>query len=359
MLTLALILTALAVTPKQAERAEKLAEKALNNIEARRIAPAYKQVVRAIELNPESARAHYVLGYLAFLAAQQGGPESANLMAMSQQQFALASELDPTGVNGGLARGALGSSPEYAPSLPVPEVVCPAGTERSYDEAEAAFARGDMPKARALYLAAIDGCPGNPSWKVYVGDTWFSEGKTAEAIAAYQDALKVDPCNWQAHRFLADVKMGLGTGYPNEAYGHLVDSLSCNPNYQAARGQLGSLMRDLPGNIHWPVAPPQASQAGKGEPWRSLAAERQKGLSTGLSAIDAEKAAVIATLAQWRQAPTKDEVFVRLAKAEEEGKLEAAIFALLLDEPLFEAFLSWRPANLEAFRDYVAGVPLP
>lgn len=359
MLSLALILTALAATPQQAERAEKLAETALNNIHAGKIAPAYTQVVRAVELNPESARAHYVLGYLAFLVAQQGGPESENLMALAQKQFTLASELDPTGVNGGLARGALGSSAAQVPSLPVPEVICPAGTERSYADAEAAFARGEMPKARALYLVAIEGCPQNPTWKVYVGDTWFSEGKTAEAIAAYQEALTVDPCNWQAHRFLADAKMGLGIGYRKEAYDHLVDALSCNPNYQEARGQLGSLMRDLPGNIHWPVAPPQARQADMGEPWRSLAAERQRGLSAGMSAMEAEKAAVTTVLSTWRQAPTSDEVFVRLSRAEAEGKLEAAIFALLLDQPLFDAFLTWRPTHLDTFRDYVAEAPLP
>jgi tetratricopeptide (TPR) repeat protein len=359
MLSLALILTALAVTPQQAERAEKLAEKALTNIQAGKIKPAYNQVVQAVKLNPESARAHYVLGYLAFLVAQQGGPDSAGLLELAQQQFALASELDPSGVNGGLARGAMGSSTAHVPSLPVPEVVCPAGTERSFADAEAAFSRGDMPKARALYLAAIEGCPQNPTWKVYVGDTWFSEGNTVEAIAAYQEALKVDPCNWQAHRFLADAKMGLGITYRREAYGHLVDALACNPNYQEARGQLGSLMRDMPGNIHWPVAPPQASQAGMGEPWRGLAAERQKGLSAGMSALEAEKAAVIAVLATLQQSPTNDEVFVHLAKAQAEGKLEAAIFALLLDEPLFDAFLSWRPDHLDAFRDYVAEVPLP
>lgn len=167
----------------------------------------------------------------------------------------------------------------------------------------------------------------------------------------YEHALVLDPCNWQALRFLADHKVK--NGQPDEAYVHLVDAMACNPNYAEGRGALAEVVASGSVPIRWPEAPPQTLQVDAGGPWTALAAERARALGTGVTPMEAERVAVKAALATWRAQPSANEAFRLLSDAEAAGTLDPAIYALLLDRPLFPEFLAWRDAHRAEMVAYI------
>lgn len=339
-------------TPKQ-RKAESMAQEAQAALDRGDFEDAFQLARRALKKDEDNVRAHYVRGVLAELvgtAAENEADRKAALL-LAQVDFTYVSQADPDGILGGLARGRLTGRNDKRPSLPVPEVGCPPEAVAAFDAAEVAFSRHDAKTAEQLYLVAVEACPTNPTWQVYLGDAYFVQNDRAEAIRRYERALVIDPCNWQAHRFLADQYIGAGNGA--QAYAHLLDALSCNPNYAEARGAMGEVVRSGSVPLRWPDAPSQAGQPGAGGAWAMLAAERATAQGAGGSPMEAERAAVRAAIGKWRAAPTADPAFRLLSDAEAAGTLDAAIFALLLDAPLFPEFLTWREAHRGDLRAYI------
>ena len=340
------------LTPRQA-RAEALAVEAQDALGRGDYLTALKQMEKALGKNPDNVRAHYVRGVLAeVVAAGSTDPKEARqVLVVAQADFTYVSQQDPDGILGGLARGRLTGQTARRPSLPVPEVTCPPEAQAAFDAAEAAFSRHDAKTAEQFYATAVAACPANPTWQVYLGDAYFVQNDRPEAMRHYERALAVDPCNWQAHRFLAD--QYIGAGQDPDAYAHLVEALACNPNYAEARGAMGEVVARGSVPLRWPDAPAQGAQAAAGEPWATLAAERTRALTGGATPMDAERAAVKAALVAWRAKRTANEAFRLLSDAEAAGRLDAAIYALLLDAPLFPEFLTWRAAHRDELAAYI------
>lgn len=340
------------LTPKQV-KAEEEAGAAYEAFEKGDIAGCWKLVEKALRKDPENVRARYLRGVIfAALAVQEKDAQrQKDMFIVAQADLAFVAKADPNGVLGGIARSFLTGKGEGRPSLDVPEVQCPEAALRAFDTAETAFSRHDYATARVAYLLAIESCPQNPTFHVYLGDAYFADGDRAEAIRRYEHALVIDPCNWQALRFLADHK--IKNGQPGEAYTHLVDAMSCNPNYAAGRGSLAEVVSAGSVPIHWPDAPTQTLQVDAGEPWTTLAAERARAFAAGATPMDAERTAVKAALVAWRAKPTANETFRLLSDAETAGRLDEAIYALLLDRPMFPEFLAWRATHRAELVAYI------
>lgn len=334
-------------------KAAEYASQAHDALQEGRIEEAYKLADKALKKDGANVRAHFVRGMILLVLAGETQEEDKQKMfiAYSRSDLEFVSKNDPEGTLGGIARGFLSGGGQGRPSLDVPAVTCPDASVSAFNAAEQAFSHQDFPTARVAYLLALEGCPQNPTWHVFLGDVYFAEGDRAEALRRYDRALALDACNWQAHRFIAD--HAVTSGQLDVAYDHLVDAVSCNPNYAEGRGSMGDLLRSSGGKYRWPDAPSQGVEAQSGEPWATLAAERAKAVEAGASRMDGERVGVKAALAAWRAAPTENEVFRLLDEAEAAGKLDHAIYALLLDKALFESFLAWRVDHRAELADYI------
>lgn len=345
-------LAADARTPRQ-RRAEEHAVAAHVAFEQGDVASCWKLVEKSLRKDPQNLRARYLRGaiFAALAFQEEDGKRQAEMFAVAKADFAFVAKGDPNGVLGGIARGFLTGKGEGRPSLDVPPVACPEAATTAFNTAELAFSRHDFATARVAYLLAIESCPQDPTFHVYLGDAYFADGDRAEAMRRYEHALVIDPCNWQALRFMADHEVKIGE--PGAAYGHLVEAMACNPNYAEGRGSLAQVVATGSVPIRWPDVPPQVRQVDAGEPWTTLAAERARALAAGATPMDAERAAVKATLVAWRAAPTANEAFRLLSDAEAAGTLDHAIYALLLDRPLFPEFLAWRATHRPELAAYI------
>ncbi len=339
-------------SPRQ-RKAEEMAAQSQEALQAGRVDEAFELAQKALKKDGGNVKAHFVRGMVLLLLAGQETDvkQQATLIDYSRSDLDFVSKNDPEGVLGGIARGFLSGGGKTRPSLTPPPVTCSDASVSAFNAAEQAFGRQDFATARLAYLLALEGCPDNPTWHVFLGDVYFSEGDRAEALRRYDRALAIDPCNWQAHRFIAD--HAIGAGNMDLAYDHVVDALSCNPNYAEARGSMGDIVRGAGGTLRWPDAPSQGMEAQSGEPWATLAAERARAIEGGASKMDGERIGVKAALVAWRAAPTDNEVFRLLDEAEGAGKLDHAIYALLLDKALFESFLAWRGEHRAELADYI------
>lgn len=312
---------------------------------------------KALRLAPEHVEAHFFLAEaLARRCSGQPCPEAeVDRMFTS---FELVARQDPTGVLGGLARGVLAALRPPPGGAPLTYVgpPCPPEAEAAFEQAEAAFAEARLEVALERYTEAARACPAHPTYEVWRGDALYGLRRYDEAVAAYTHALELEPCYWVAHRFLADTLLAKGDA--RGAFDHAVWAVACNPTYAEGKGTLGSILTSAGGRLPWPTVPARAAQPTAAAPWPEVAARRAELLAGGADALDAEREALRAVLPT---APAEFEWAV-LRAADKDGKLDAAIFLTLLDEPLHAAFLAWRVDHAEELRALVgslaaAGLP--
>jgi tetratricopeptide (TPR) repeat protein len=136
---------------------------------------------------------------------------------------------------------------QVEPLFPEPAADCSAEAVSAYEEAERAFARRDAPAAIEAYERALTACPEHPRWWVHYGDAYFMQGRFHEALDTYQMALKLEPCDWVAHRFSADTLLSLEL--PEEAHRSLATSVACNPAYELGWRDLDGLLRSRGGTV--------------------------------------------------------------------------------------------------------------
>jgi len=291
----------------------------------------------------------------------------------------------PGSTAAGVARDALAKLDRGAP-IAAPLASCTPAATAEFDEAERLFGSKRLEESLAHYERAAAQCPENPAiWTSY-GDAFFMLGDLPKARHNFETALAKSPWHAQAHRFLADT---LGRQRQVEAaYHECVLAVVSDPTYDAAWGYLASIIqarkgtwgrvvavkptitRDAAGKVEVGMSP-QALDPG----WmaytltRSTSSLRPAGAGpapsaapTAPTALAAEREAVRAALtvrAERRAdaAPFWD----MMARADQAGFLDEAIFLDLPDAELLAEYPAYRAAHGDRLVRYVETVlaPLP
>jgi Tfp pilus assembly protein PilF len=363
---------------RKAAKAEALSDRAMELLAEEDVAGANKKIGKALKKAPDDPLHHFRQAEIyGVMAARVGDPQfSALLEQGSAMHYAWVLEhVEPTDLLAVLARMNLEERQAW---MELPDPGCSADAQVHWDAAEVAFGQHDAGAAQAAYAKAVEGCPEHATLRVYYGDVFHIQNDFAGAVAQYQVALELEPCHWQAHRFLADSYIALGE--VEGTFAHLATSIACNPGYTPAWAQLSGILGHLGIEVRQPVVDKQHMLAlvatdslpeGK-EPSSevSLNARVWSGYAEALAAekdqrpeaatLEQERAAVRAALAgldtdlapvSWKLPGLQ--VWGLLARADQQGQLDMAIFVLLHDQDLADDFLAWREDNIEALREWI------
>lgn len=371
---LALSLPALAASPRQAKKAEKLALQAEQAIDEGDIWQAYKKSTKAIEKDDQNARAYRARGMALIVAAQEPENDLAGeMLGESLIMFQRCAALEgPGGGCEGLAAQLAGALSGAASRIPEPEFSCSAEAHASLDAAESAFHARELEVAAGHYQKAVDLCPAAVPWYTWYGDVYFQLDKFEEAIGLYNLSLELDPCYWPAHRFTADVRFR--QGMLEDAQSAAAKAVACNPDYTLGWNTLGAIADQRGRRLTRVVVEKPVVNAGQdgaqimlsGDAFAApgfgggvglLYALSLASAEDGLSPLQAERHAVRQTLlfvAEAEDLPPETRAFWQvMANAEADGYLDEAIFLLLLDDKLLPEYLAYRETNRQRLVDFV------
>ena len=264
---------------------------------------------------------------------------------------------DPESLIAGVARDGLtrlAGPPLFEAKL----VSCPATAANAHARANALYGAHKFKEAVLEYGRAADGCPEAASWWVDLADTFYEVEDYEKAKRNFLKALSVDPWNREAHRFLADAHVQLGD---NAAAVHqLVLAVVSDPTYEAGWSALRGYASAL--GFSWKRVygdrRPVAANA-DGAAWTAYAAVKAQAREGGMGAASAlaiERKAVKAALEAGSGAPGP--FWTMLARAEQAGFLDEAIFLHLLDPALAAEYPAYREKHAERLASYLETVIL-
>ncbi len=360
---LALAPHAFAVSPKKAAKAADFADQADRAERSADFVTAAKLASKALKLDPDNMRAHFVFGEtLVAVASGSDSETSRQLLAGALYEMQRVVELSPDSFEGAVAAGLLKPTAETG-LVPQPDVQCSQPAQAEFNKAEAAFARHDYVAAKASYDTALQACPTNPTWWLDSGDAWFSQNDYAGAETRYDKALALAPCFAPAYRFKADAEIGSG-----DAPAGFVDAtraVACDPTYDIGWTYLRGLWSQANGRLVWSrptriSAEAAAKGTGEAKAWAAYWQARSEPLPDphdDAAVLARERKAVSAGVDVWRTLlPTEHEanpMWAELAEARDSNALDPAIFLWLLDKDLAPAFATWRNEHLPETVAYI------
>lgn len=262
-------------------------------------------------------------------------------------------------------------------------------TRKEVDEAmhagEAAFAKGDFPKALEMYQRALLFDPKLYEAALFVGDVYFATAEQKKAGEWFARAVAIDPNRETAYRYWGDALMKQGRA--TEAGEKFVEAYIAEPYNRLARASLlswGDKLQmelahppvDLPANV---AAKPEGGatitlpsniddKTGAGAAWTAYGLIRASWTmneflkqhpneKTYRHSLKEEVAAIrgaITTLSKQKgDAQKGDEALQILMKLDKEGLLEPFILLALPDEGIAQDFVAYRKTNVENLRRYV------
>lgn len=352
-------------------KAEKLAQKASEALEAGKLERSLKLADKALRQDPDNAMAHFTRARLALIAFSNAEGETAELLFQAGlEDLAACAQQEPSWTCAGMYLDLL-ALVQGGSLLPAVEVSCPVEAEAAIQQAEALFNLRKLDEAKPVYEQAIALCPAQPAWPTWYGDVYFAAGDMATAIAWYDRALAVDPCYSQARRFKSDAL--LQTGDIRGAYAEGVRAVACDPTYETGWSHLEAIVQGAQGSwlrlraqkptttataegatIGLSVAPGDPFGGGIGLVYGMA---HQSGTGTPLQV---ERVAVRSVLEMLGQSPFAEDappelaLWRALAIADSDGYIDEAIFVLLLDESLVPEFLEYRQVNFQRLQDYIS-----
>jgi tetratricopeptide (TPR) repeat protein len=398
-LLLAALPFALAAQPapaSSAPSADGLLGQATEAMQKGDLTNALQLLNRAVELAPESVPVR--MKRMMFLSVIQGraGDESQNraLADLLRDDLQTIARLAPDEREGGIARDSLAQLAGRK-LFPPPVVSCPDNAARELGQAETLLGSERVRESIAHYRKAAELCPDDPVYWIHYGDAHFVLGELDEARRLYGKGLEKAPWYGPGHRFLADAlaKSGDWEGGYHEA----VLAVLSDPTYEAgwltlrdfitgrngtwnrAYGEKPSVKRDAKGGITLGLNP---GKEGDPKPdsmlWMSyglaksatyLPPQPEKGkggekkpAAPALSPLEREKKTVASVLQIRGEAGESPSRFWdMMARANQAGFLEEAIYLHLLDADLLPGYLNFRDKSRERLVRYVETVlaPLP
>ena len=241
-------------------------------------------------------------------------------------------------------------------------------TKKDVDEAmregEAAFAKGEFPKALEHYQRALLLDPKLYEAALMIGDIYFKSAEQVKAGEWFARAIEINPDREVAYRYWGDSLMKQGR--VTEAGDKFVESYIAEPYSREARaGFIQYAERVKVSLAHPPVEPP--TSVGSSAAWVTYGLVRANWASTEFlkqypeektyrHSLKEEAAAMRAALKvlDEQKGKTKDDPSLQIIrKLDKEGLLEAFILLALPDEGIARDFKAYRTTNIENLRRYV------
>ena len=343
------------VAPVQASpaaKAEKITSRAQDQLDNGKLVSAFQTAAKALALDASNVDAHFIRASAGLRLADQLTPEVGKLtteLAKRDLQFVL--EHSQSAFQRGLVRDLLRDGEPVL--LAAPSFACDAASTQAFNAAEYALSRNNLVAARAAYEDAVSGCPSNAVWWAYYGDSWFNAGEYAIAREKYNRALQIEPCYWSALRFRGDSYLRDGDAAAGVA--DILGAVACNPEYEVGWGYLEDTVALADARvIREPVSRPASDAAGPlSSVWAAYGAARAASQSEPL---ERERLAVRAGVLAWRLLPAGQPgsvLWESLARADEAGVLDAAIYVWLLDADLVPGFLVYRRDHFVDLVSYI------
>ena len=254
-------------------------------------------------------------------------------------------------------------------------------------EGEAAFAKGDLPKAIEMYQRALLLDPNLYEAALFTGDVYFKTADQVKASEWFARAVKINPDRETAYRYWGDslIKQGKVTeagekfveAYIAEPYNRLARAAFVNWG-DKVRVELAHPRVDIPTNVaqkdKGTTITLDANLFGKDDKkngaagawmmygiirasWQSEFAKHYPSEKTYRHSLKEEAAALRGALDAVKKEKvdpkTEDPSIQVLRKLNKEGLLEAYILLALPDEGIANDFPAYRKTNVEDLRRYV------
>jgi tetratricopeptide (TPR) repeat protein len=256
-------------------------------------------------------------------------------------------------------------------------------------EGEAAFAKGDFPKAIEMYQQALLLDPNVYEAALFTGDVYYKSAEQRKAGEWFARAIVIDPNRETAYRYWGDSLMKQGR--VTEAGDKFVEAYIAEPYSRLARAgivqwgnkvnvQLAHPKVDIPtsvvpkkdGNTTInldPNALKDDDKSGSGAAWVTYGLIRATWIQTEFTkqypteknyrhSLKEELAALRAALKVLGEQKNVDPQAVdpslkTIAKLDKEGLLESFILLAMPDEGIAKDFVAYRKDNIEKLRKYV------
>lgn len=263
--------------------------------------------------------------------------------------------IDPESVIAGVARDGL-TRLAGEPLIATRSVTCPEPAVNARARGNVLYGARRYADAVAEYTQATAGCPEASHWWVELADAFYELEDYERAKAYFLKALSVDPWNREAHRYLSDTHVQLGDN--DTAVHQLVLAVVADPTYEAGWSALRAYATAI-GHKWTRVYGDRKPIPGKPDhdAWVVYATARasaRKALGASASALAVEREAVAAALKAGGSGP----FWSMMARAQQGGFLDEAIFFHLLDAKLGEEYPAFREKNAERLTAYLETVIL-
>lgn len=241
-------------------------------------------------------------------------------------------------------------------------------TKKDVDEAmregEAAFAKGEFPKALENYQRALLLDPKLYEAALMIGDIYFKSAEQDKAGEWFARAIEINPDRETAYRYWGDSLMKQGR--VTEAGDKFVESYIAEPYSREARaGFIQYAERVKVSLAHPPVEVP--ANVGSSAAWVTYGLVRANWASSeflkqhpeektyrhSLKEEAAAMRAALKALDQQKGGKAVDPSLQIIRKLDKEGLLEAFILLALPDEGIARDFKAYRTSNIEHLRRYV------
>jgi len=252
------------------------------------------------------------------------------------------------------------------PLLPVKRVVCPIPATETHALADSLYGANQFAQAAVEYEKATAGCPDDAAWWVDFADSHYALEHFERAKELFVKALSIDPWNRDAHRFLSDTEVQLRN--LEAAVHQLVLAVVSDPAYEAGWSSLREYV-DALGQKWTRVYCNRKAEPGNGGDarWAAYHAAKSRfrdGQPDSPSALAIERYAVKSALSTARRtaadtAKGPGPFWSMMARADDAGFLDEAIFLHMLDAPLAAEYPAFREKNAERLAAYLETVILP
>lgn len=260
-------------------------------------------------------------------------------------------------------------------------------TKKEVDEAmhegEAAFAKGEFPKAIEMYQSALLLDPNLYEAALFTGDVYFKTADQIKACEWFARAVKINPDRETAYRYWGDSLMRQGK--VTEAGDKFVEAYIAEPYNRLARAgfvnwgdkmhiELAHPRVEVPTNVTQKdkgttitLDPNVFGKDGKKDgsgaawmiygliraSWQEEFAKQYPNEKTYRHSLKEEAAAFRAVLDAVKKDKVEDPSILTLRKLNDEGLLEAFILLALPDQGIATDFPAYRKTNVDNLRRYV------
>jgi tetratricopeptide (TPR) repeat protein len=214
---------------------------------------------------------------------------------------------------------------------------------------EAAYSAGDLPAALAAYREALALDPQQYPAAVFIGDTYFRMNKVDSALLWYHSAIAINPHRELAHRYMSGVL--LKSHRLDEARDEAIEAILAEPFNRVPRGALLDWARETRTPVGLPVVdiPPRDSlNRGRAAPAYDSVRREWRG-TQGRNSPFARQYPVDTV---YRESVAEEAQALRAAAASGDSTVSTVNIRRLADAGELESYIFFARASAGISRDY-------